>query len=270
MAFTFLGFDCELIHISTTAKTTTSTQTGDSNTTLITTEATTTTKTSTITTTTTTTNLPQSTTTTTTATYPTTTSSKNSEECEGNIRRQRINLETPTKQRCLDLQSTKWCDGVCLSSHPRLLRPNEVDLENSGLCPSAVESCPVHSRSKKSCLNKGCSWCDGKCRDPNAVLNEECASLIVCNPHADKESCPAGCEWVPLESKKCNDPTFSGCFVKEEACRGNIRRQRINVENPERCFELDNTKWCDGVCLATNPRLLRPNEVTKIISSENK
>ena len=195
---------------------------------------------------------------------------ENLDACEGNIRRQRINLETPTKQRCLDLQSTKWCDGVCLSSHPRLLRPNEVDLENSGVCPSAVESCPVHSRSKKSCLNKGCSWCDGKCRDPNAVLNEECASLIVCNPHADEESCPAGCEWVPLESKKCNDPTFSGCFVKEEACRGNIRRQRINVGNTESCFELDNTKWCDGVCLATNPRLLRPNEVTKIISSENK
>ena len=253
-----------------------------------------------------------------------------------------------SKEACLEA-GCSWCDGECRDPNAELNKEcadlivcrNDADEEtcpkncvwvplnsdkcndpkfagcfatpgeesDAGICPNAIEACSTSVDSKKACLEAGCSWCDGECRNPDAKLNQECADLIVCRDDVDEETCPENCEWVPLDSDKCNDPTFTGCFAddndmdagscpkaieqcpdgafgtKKEClqnncswcegecrdpsaeyygqCEGNIRRQRINLENAtkESCIELGNTKWCDGVCLAAYPRLLRPYEV---------
>ena len=88
-----------------------------------------------------------------------------------------------------------------------------------GQCPNAVEKCPIgpeRGSSKEACLAVSCSWCQGECRDPEAQLNEECASLIDCRVNVDEESCPKNCEWIAADSDLCNDPTFVGCYASND------------------------------------------------------
>ena len=104
---------------------------------------------------------------------------------------------------------------------------------------------------KESCLAAECSWCNGECLDPSAELNEECASLVICMQDADEESCPDlfGCEWIPLDSELCNDPTFSGCFFDPDAdCDATCNMQFVQCSAV--CDDIEGSvELCKSQCL---------------------
>ena len=148
--------------------------------------------------------------------------------------------------------------------------------ENAGNCPSAIEGCRADTEtgySKSSCLEVGCSWCDGECRDPNAELNQECKELVLCRNVTNSESCPDGCDWIASDSNKCNDPTFLGCYAvssedknagfcpdPQESC------PTSDTSTKENCLAAD-CSWCDGEC--RDPKAELNEECAELILCRN-